>query len=407
MAVWATCLTGIEMVLSVLALLTLLYWAVMGFVSFRGLRRIDRLPSNVKPHRETPYVSIIVAAKEEETSITETIRHLLNQDYERFEIIVINDRSEDRTGVKLEELKKWSLGKKGLEVSLKVIHITSLPQGWLGKNHALYQGYLQARGEYVLFTDADVMYKTSTVKDAVQYMLSQQVDHLTLAPNLAARRFWLRAFVHYFLFAFNLAVMPWRANNDTQHRAGVGIGAFNLISKKAYEAIGTHQAIALRPDDDLQLGMKVKQAGFKQRIALAPDHLQVEWYPSLTAAVRGLEKNLFAGLNYRISLVILAMAGQFLAFSFPFMAIWIFSGWIGWSYLVVVAMLLGTYLNHIRKMTPTAKINRMFAFEALVFPFTALLFIYVFVRSVFLAWKQKGIYWRGTFYSLKELKRTR
>ncbi|WP_213055581.1 glycosyltransferase, partial [Escherichia coli] len=112
-----------------------------------------------------PLVSIIIAAKEEESTIADTVKHLLDQTYPRIEIIAVNDRSRDSTGRKLDELRRWSENRGDLHIPVRIIHITSLPSGWIGKNHALYQGYAQARGKYLLFTDADVKFAPNTVSD--------------------------------------------------------------------------------------------------------------------------------------------------------------------------------------------------------------------------------------------------
>ncbi|MDF2958430.1 MAG: nucleotide-diphospho-sugar transferase [Paenibacillus sp.] len=405
-----------------LAIFTLSYWIGMLRDTYRARGLMLRLPHTVKAESrsesvpdpaltgkasqqrikaapELPLVSVIIAAKEEEASIAETVKHLLNQSYPRLEIIAVNDRSQDSTGRKLEELRKWSEGRQNLPVPLRIIHVTSLPAGWLGKNHALFQGYQQARGQFILFTDADVLFQPDTVSDAVHYMKEHSVDHLTLAPEMIVRGFWLRAFVQYFFFAFSLYIRPWRANIDSQHKHGMGVGAFNMMTRQAYERIGTHKAFALRPDDDLQLGIRVKQAGLRQRLASGRDHIAVEWYRSLGEAVRGLEKNVFSGFQYRLSFAALGVLGQLLMFFFPFAAIFILSGWPVWLYVCSIVILLTVYLQLIRFLTGhNGK-------EALVLPVTVCLLCYIVVRSVWLTVKQGGIYWRGTFYSLDELKK--
>src|SRR5690606_28747810 len=121
-------------------------------------------------------------------------------------------------------------------------------------------------------------FEPEAIRSAVQYMQEQQADHVTAAPAMVAKGFWLRAFVHYFLFSLSVFAKPWRANDDESRKYGTGIGAFNLITRKAYEAAGTHRAIAMRPDDDLKLGETIKNAGFKQRLVSAKTLLQVEWY---------------------------------------------------------------------------------------------------------------------------------
>jgi glycosyltransferase involved in cell wall biosynthesis len=382
----------------VLAGLVLLYWLSMFVIHLRGLRFVPRLARQEQPLQEEPLVSIIVAAKEEEASIANTLRTILQQEYRHFEIIAVNDRSVDATGLRMEEVKREAEA-AGRQVRFEVLQISELPSGWLGKNNALYQGYLQARGDYILFTDADIEYKPQTLRSAMAYFLQMGLDHLTVAPLMLANSFWLRGFVHFFLFALCMYKWPWRPNDDRQHRDGFGIGAFNFISRSAYETIGTHRKLAMRPDDDLQLGNMVKRAHLKQRFLTGPQLLSVEWYPSLRVAVRGLEKNMFAGLNYSLVMVVMAVIGQFLFFCFPFFGVWLFGGWIAVMYGVSVLVMMALYLLYTRKMSTDP------GYEVIALPLVVLIFIYILIRSSFLTLKQGGINWRGTFYSLEDLKK--
>ena len=155
-------------------------------------------------------------------------------------------------GLIMEELKKRR------SCAFQVLHIEELPKGWLGKNNALYRGFLQASGKWILFTDADVQFEKEAFAKALHYFERHKLDHLTAAPNLSAKKFWLKTFVAFFLFGFSYFKRPWAANNQ-KSKVGTGIGAFNLVSKKAYESFGTHEMVKMRPDDDLQLGMRMKQ----------------------------------------------------------------------------------------------------------------------------------------------------
>lgn len=390
-----------------LALLILCYWAVKLWDLRRygaTVRRLDGRGRNPAddgggPDAAPPLVSVVLAAKEEESSIEETVKHLLSQDYPRLEIIAVNDRSADRTGARLDELKRWAGRSKDLPIPLTVVHITSLPSGWLGKNHALYQGYREARGQLILFTDADVRFRSDTISAAVRYLREERADHVTAAPAMLARGFWLRLFVHYFLFSLCLFTKPWRAGDDRTRKYGVGIGAFNLLTRRAYEAIGTHRAIALRPDDDLQLGVRVKRAGFRQRLVTAKNHLEVEWYPDLRRAMQGLEKNFFSGFRYRVWLASAALAGQLLLFLYPFVGVWFSGGWASAALGASVAVMTTMYVSTVRAL------SRYSGREVFALPLAVLLLAYVLVRSVALALKRGGVYWRGTFYSLSELKK--
>jgi glycosyltransferase involved in cell wall biosynthesis len=380
-----------------LTLLALLYWLAMFGINLRGLPLIPELPRQEEQgsNRE-PRLSVIVAAKEEADSIARTMRTILEQQYGSFELVAVNDRSEDRTGEEMERMAAWAREHRP-DVPVQVMHIEQLPQGWLGKNHALWSGVQKASGEWFLFTDADVVFEPHAFRSAAAHMQRERADHLSLFPAMLANGVWLRGFVHFFMFSLGLYKWMWKPNLDHQHKEGMGIGAFNLITRTAYEEIGTHAAIALRPDDDLELGMRVKRAGLRQRVAVGRAHLAVEWYPNLKAAIKGLEKNLFAGLRYRVSLLTAAVIGQLLMFVFPSLAVWA-GGWLGAANGLCIALMFAVYLYYVRKTTPYR------GGEVVLMPVFALLLVYVLVRSSLLTLRQGGIYWRGTFYSLDELR---
>ncbi len=266
----------------ILATLLCIFWLFVLFDATLGMRKIEKLEDVQERYdlfEKGPLVSIIVAARNEATDIEASLRSQLKQTYPYMEWIVVNDRSTDDTGKIIDSLAQE-------DRRIKQIDITSLPQGWLGKNHALYQGYLEAKGQYLLFTDADVVFKEDTVAKALTYLREKNIDHLTLAPNLSTKRFWANSFISFFLFGFSYFKRPWKANDDNS-KAAIGIGAFNLLSKEAYTTIGTHKKIAMRPDDDLMLGVNIKISGKKQRIVRAISHLQVEWYRTLKDAIVG------------------------------------------------------------------------------------------------------------------------
>ncbi|WP_404449750.1 glycosyltransferase [Sutcliffiella horikoshii] len=303
----------------------------------------------------------------------------------------MNDRSTDRTGTIIDQLAKN-------EPRMKCIHIKQLEAGWLGKNHALYKGYLKSKGEYILFTDADILFEKDTVSKAITYFQHQKLDHLTLAPNLKGSSFWTNAFVSFFLFGFGYFRRPWKSN-DPKSKSAIGIGAFNFLSRDAYEEIGTHQNIRMRPDDDLMLGRQIKQAGKRQHLALALNHLQVEWYPDLRSALIGLEKNTFAGLFYSYFMVLFAISGLFLSQLFPFIALFVTTGITRLLFFLSILMLFLAYHVTANKMAKGANIYLT------VFPITVLLFIYSIARATILTLHRGGIIWRGTFYSINQLKK--
>lgn len=375
-----------------LAIITCVFWLVVLIDAFIGMKKLESLEDvTVDSTHHTPLVSIIIAAKNEEKHIKASIETQLTQTYENIEWIVVNDRSTDETGTFMEELARK-------DSRVKVIHIEALPKGWLGKNHALYKGYLASKGEYLLFTDGDVYFKEDTVAKSLHYFIENNIDHLTLTPDMNVKPFWAKAFITFFLFGFSYFKRPWKANDD-QSKVAIGIGAFNMLSREAYEAVGTHKNIQMRPDDDLMLGVSVKKLGRKQRIVKGQTHLDVEWYSSLQEAMNGLEKNTFAGLFYSYSMVLFSLSGIFLSQVWPFLALFLTSGPTQLIYFLTVVLLFLVYQQTANVMAKGAV--KYF----IVFPFSALLFMYSIARATFLTIIRGGIIWRGTFYSIEELKK--
>ncbi|WP_260983578.1 glycosyltransferase family 2 protein [Cytobacillus oceanisediminis] len=378
------------MVLLILLSLTLVIWILATIDALIGFRKLDSLEKAGGADQE-PLLSVIVAARNEEEHITQSVLTQLAQTYKNTEWILVNDRSEDGTGNVMENLK-------GSDSRIQVIHIESLPEGWLGKNHALYKGFQLASGRLILFTDADVMYHPEAFSRAVGYFEEHSLDHLTAAPNLSAKPFWLKAFVAFFLFGFSYYKRPWLGNNP-RSKTGVGIGAFNMITRSAYEKVGTHEYIKMRPDDDLQLGMMVKRQGLKQRIVTAMTLIEVEWYQTLGEALGGLEKNTFAGLHYRISMVLFSVFGVFVSQVLPFFTV--FSG----NQSVAILSAVNLAFLAVLYVMVTKKMTQFSPWLFLVLPFTALLFIFSILRASYLTMKRGGIIWRGTKYTLAELRK--
>jgi glycosyltransferase involved in cell wall biosynthesis len=378
-----TCLAVATLLLAVLAAIDLL----AGNRSIRALRDVPPIPLAILPR-----VSIIVAARNEQRNIREALQSLLGLTYPDYELIVVDDRSEDATGSILDAMA-------GSDKRLRVVHVTDLPPGWLGKNHALWLGSRQATGELLLFSDADIVMEPTVLTRAVTFLQDNRLDHLAATPSMRMPSALLGMFGAAFIIFFSLFARPWKAR-DTKSRCHIGIGAFNLVRSAVYRQVGGHETIRLRPDDDIKLGKIVKQAGFRQDMAYAPEFLEVEWYASLGEVVRGLEKNAFSGADYNIPLVISGVLIHSLTSIWPFAAIFLTGGAPQALYLVTVALILLTVAD-------SARFHGSSPWLALGYPLMALLFVYILLRTMLLNLLQGGIRWRGTFYSLKELKGNR
>lgn len=334
-------------------------------------------------------MSIVVAARDEARHIAAAVSSLLAQDYPSFEVVAVDDRSTDGTGAILDRLAE------GRE-RLGVVHQTELPPGWLGKNHALHRGAALATGELLLFTDADIMMRPDALRRAVSLMAVRGVDHLAVAPRLHTGGPWATMALNTFLIVFFTVFRPWKAR-DPESRHHVGIGAFNLVSAAAYRAIGGHRSVALRPDDDMRLGRALKVAGYMQEAASGREALSVEWYPSLGAMARGLRKNAFAVVDYRLSRVAAATLLPVLFTFWPLVALVVTSG-------AVWCLNAGVVTVGVLTAGVTARTHRLPLWTALTYPVGSVLLLWIVWAATLRVLRTGSIEWRGTEYPLEELR---
>jgi glycosyltransferase involved in cell wall biosynthesis len=375
--------------------------AVFGFIAFfwvfHGLRVAYgalRLPwiKDFAPAEEAdcPRISLLFAARDEEEKLPAALATLAAIDCPRLEIIAVDDRSQDSTGRILDDFAR-------IHERLRVVHVSALPRGWLGKPHALQQAYEKATGEWFLFTDADVRFTPDVVRRAVAVVRQRNLDHLTLFADVEMVGFWEKVLLTFFGLAFYLATDPYRVSNP-HSRAYVGVGAFQLIKRSAYEACGTHRRLAMEVIDDMKLGKLVKQSGFRTCAGIARDALVVRWHAGLGNLIRGVTKNFFAGVGYSLPAAIVAVSGLLLMNVVPFVGVIFASGWVRLFAGVAVVIALGFHLG-------ADIVNRVSPLYALTHPLGAVLFGYMLMRSAVVTLWRGGITWRDTFYPLEELKR--
>ena len=375
-----------------LAALLLAAWVATGVRLGVGTRRIRFLRDLALLQDEAPLVSLVIAARNEERGIQDALRSVLGQRYPRYEVVVVDDRSTDATGAILDQMALQ-------DPRLRVEHLESVPPGWLGKNHALHRGAAAAAGEWILFTDADVVMHPDTLSRALGHASRERLDHLAAAPDLIARSPALNLFVGTFALFFALFARPWQVR-DPERDSHVGVGAFNLVRASAYRALDGHRRISMRPDDDLKLGKILKQARYRQDIVFGRGMIRVEWYASLPEAVRGLEKNAFAGLEYSLPAVLGSSLALLLFNVWPFVALLLAHGLAWWLYLAICAMAVALFAASTRGSGASPWLG-------LAFPLGTLLFVFTLLRSTALALHRGGIRWRDTFYPLDELRANR
>lgn len=355
-------------------------------------RRLPRLEDEAAPSEGLPSLSIVVAARNEAAKIGAALASLLAIDYPDLEIILVNDRSEDGTGAIARRIGSH-------DARLAVVDVTALPEGWLGKNHALQKGLERARGELVLFTDADVHFAPDALRRAVAHMQAERLDHLASTPQLMNARPSMRLLMPAFAVFFMLDTQPWKAADPASDRH-IGVGAFNLVRRERLAAAGGLEPIRLCPDDDLMLAKILKRSGARAGFALSGGLVRVEWYATAGEAIRGLEKNAFAHFDYSVSRLLGALAAMLYVALVPPAGLALLPAAAGWlSLLALAAMLL--------LAAAVAHENRIGAGWALLFPVGCVLLGWASVRSMWLALARGGIVWRGTFHPLSQLKANR
>jgi glycosyltransferase involved in cell wall biosynthesis len=379
-----------ESVLFIIALATCLYliFTVIEFIF--GFSKIKNLSKQrVLAKGQLPALSIILSALNEERDIEQALLTLINLDYPQLEIIAINDRSTDKTPEILDRLQAE-------HPRLKVCHITELPAGWFGKNHALHLGAKIASGEWLLFTDADVNMRADTLTKSMSYVLDHKLDHLTIYENHQRHSFWLKILLLGLYITYSIHQKPWRISYAWSKRS-LGHGAFNLVNKHAYQQCGGHAAIAMECLDDLKLGSLLKSHGFRQNTVDGRDFVEREWYTSLSAMVNGMKKNSFAYYNYRIIPACRDAVLALLFYVWPVLAAVCFNGPIRSLNLVNIGL---TFFISIC----VAQQFRLKKRYAIFYPVAISILIYTVFNSLASICKDKGVTWRGTYYSLKTIK---
>jgi hypothetical protein len=348
--------------------------------------------SDVTPDisRESPHVSIIFAARDEAEKMPAALETLLAQDYPHFEIIAVNDRSQDQTSFILHEFER-------LRRNLIVTDIDSLPPGWLGKPHALVAGVEKSRGDWLVFTDADVHFAPDVLRRAMALATERQWDHLTLLASVEMRGFWETTAISYFGLGFIFGNEPWLASDPRSGRY-MGVGAFQLVRRTAYEASGGHSRLRMDVIEDMKLGKLMKMSGFRSGVAVAQDMVRVRWHEGVWNVIRGVTKNMFAAVHYNPFLAAAAIVLTLILSVLPFLGLGFATSWarLFAGIAAVAAVLVQSAIIRSANASPL---------YGLTHPLGALVFCWMMARSAIATLWRGGVVWRDTFYPLEELRK--
>ena len=342
-----------------------------------------------------PMISIVIPACNEAEHIGAALTSLLEQDYPNLEIIAVNDRSTDSTGEILETLAKS-------DSRLKLLHIKELPPGWLGKVNALHQGVQSAKGEWFLFTDADVHFHPGALRRTLVYAEHHGIDHLALFPKVIVGSLLLDIAVRIFGLLFLLTTRSPLVNR-LGSKTPMGIGAFNLVKADMFRRTPGFEWLRLEPCDDYGMGLMINRAGGRTRFALADEDLSLSWYGSVREMFKGLEKNLFGpGLRYqwwRMLFTVFLLLGLVVA---PPLALIV---GIKTGSSLLLASGTAAIIAHLVFVLIFVPEKGRESLALIFLPFGFVVFALMVIWSCLKCLKNGGIDWRGTHYSMEDLRR--
>ena len=257
-----------------------IYFLVYMIRSFRLAPSLESFDS--KSASALPLVTVILPARNEEKYLARCLDTLLAQDYPNFEIIAVNDNSTDRTAEIIESYARRY-------VRVVTIDAPPTPEGWVGKNWACIQGYNQATGDYIFFTDADTEHAPNALSLAVGHMVAEGLDALTAIPKLVCKDFWTRITLPGLSTFLHTRFSPLRVN-DPRQKTGYFFGSFFIITRRTYEAVGTHFAVREELAEDGALGARVKADGHHMKMVRGEKYVDAIWARDLSTLWHGLRR---------------------------------------------------------------------------------------------------------------------
>jgi hypothetical protein len=374
------------------------YWLWMFVGTLRVVRGVPLLAQvDPPPPQIWPKLSIVIPACNEAASLESALRSVLEQDYPELEIILIDDRSSDGTAAIVDRMA-------AADGRVLAIHVEQLPEGWLGKVHALDLGAQKAGGSWLLFTDADVHMAPGALRRAMAYAARRSIDHLAAVPDLWPSSLPVDAVMALFGRAFVVAMRLW-AVADPKSDAAVGIGAFNLVRREALRQSPGFSWLRMEVGDDMGLGMMLKQSGARSCLVNARGLLGLHWYRTLGEMAHGAEKAYATAARCSLARVLVlcvvlvamewAPLAALAACATGFQPVRQVPGLL-WPGIAMLAAAVGSSVV-------LARWSKSRLLPALLFPLAAVIVAGIMLRSGWLGHRRGGIVWRGTLYPKDQL----
>ena len=335
-----------------------------------------------------PYISVCIPARNEERDIKKCVESLLNQDYPRFEVIVVDDNSSDNTAkIVCSMTKEYS--------NFIFVAGAQLAPGWLGKPYALHQAYQMSRGQYLLFTDADLVYQPYALKTAMQTMICRELDLLTLMPAAIFDSFWERA-VQPVIFGFIAALTDFRKVNSPNPQSAMGFGAFLLFKKESYQRIGGHLSVRKEILEDVMIAKNAKLNGLYMLAADGKQLFSIRMYHSIKEIWVGWRKNIFLAMKSSVIRTLYYMVMVLCFILTPYLVV-VCNLWIGVEIVWVGVSLLGLMLTLITGLGLCHELN-LEKRNVFLLPLGAIVMVAIMLNSMAQTLFLGRTEWRGRTY---------
>lgn len=362
---------------------------VLALITYRYARRRPHL-RDYRPAETGPLVSVIIPARNEAPNIEPCVRSILAARYEPLEVIVVDDRSTDGTGDIVERLAR-SAEARG---RLRLVRGPELPPGWFGKQWAMVQGYRASEGALLLFADADTHHEPDLIGRAVAALFTEGADLLSVVPRQEMGSFWERLIQPQVFLALQARVGNLRRVNRTRVVwDAIANGQFILVTRTAYEAVGTHEAVKDTVADDVALAQACVRHERDIFLAHAPEFMSTRMYRSLHDIIGGWSKNLALGAPMMTPPIpVVRRAVPYLIW-LPSL-FWVLPP-VVWAVLGVDAAMIATLVSLVTWIEVYRQERAPIGY-ALLYPMGAVLVAYIMIRS---AWRgARKVEWRGRLY---------
>ena len=381
-------------VLKVIGVLTATLWCLCWCRAWWHSRQYIDIPINLSPEEGNlgalPPLSVLIPACNEAASIESTALGLLEQTYSDLQLILINDRSTDETGAIIDRLAAEN-------DKITAIHIEMLPDGWLGKVHALHVATVQAAGEWLLYTDADVHFEPNALVELMQFAQANEIDHLAGLPRMKPAGVLIEIAIAAFYTSSMFFVSAKRVANVDDPLA-VGVGALNLVRASAFNQTEGFEWLKMETIDDVGLGLMMKRGGGRPLVARAGKQISLHWYQNITEMAGGLEKNSPGLTKYSkiramglLAILPVTVFGFLCTFFLPTIGVVV-----AWAAAILFPLLF------VSTFSRQSSLSRMSFF---LFPVGLAMLWLIFARALMLLWSRGGVQWRGTQYGIEQLRK--